>query len=53
MDIYGFLEKEKCTCGKNHTCDVAYVAVGENAISDLRDWVDGYTSILLVADENT
>lgn len=53
MDIYGFLEKEKCTCGKNHTCDVAYVTVGENAISNLRDWVDGYTSILLVADENT
>ena len=53
MDINKLLEGVSCSCGKNHTCDIKYVYIENNATSHLKDICKNYNNILLVADENT
>ena len=45
--IYG------CPCGRDHTCPISAVRIGEGAFSSLPALCEGYTCILLVADTNT
>lgn len=44
---------ENCECGKNHTCPMDYVIIGENALQSLSEICDKYQKILFVADQNT
>lgn len=53
MDINKILSGVECQCGKNHTCDIEYVYIENNAISRLTEICDKYDNILIVADENT
>lgn len=53
MDINKLLEGINCDCGKNHTCDIKYVYIENNATKCLKDICKKYNNILLVADENT
>ncbi len=53
MDIKQLLQGVNCSCGKHHTCDIGYVAIEKGAISHLTHLTEGYSSVLLVADENT
>ena len=36
-----------------HLCPIEYISIGEGAIDDLKKITEGYSGILLVADENT
>ena len=45
--------KQCCKCGKEHLCPIDYIKISEGAISDLSVIAEKYTSILVVADENT
>lgn len=45
--------KDICECGMSHKCPIDHVIIGENACASLPDLTEGYTNILLVADENT
>lgn len=53
MDIKNMLQGLDCTCGKHHTCDIRYVAIENGAISHLTELTENFSSVLLVADENT
>ncbi len=53
MDINKLLEGVSCSCGKNHTCDIKYVYIENNATERLKDICKNYNNILLVADDNT
>ncbi|MEE1042796.1 MAG: sn-glycerol-1-phosphate dehydrogenase, partial [Clostridia bacterium] len=52
---FGYLLKGKydCNCGKEHTCPIDGVSIGENAILDLNMYSHNYRNILLVCDNNT
>lgn len=45
--------KSDCLCGKNHTCPIKGVTIGNGAIKSLTAYAENYKSILLVCDENT
>ena len=45
--------KQKCACGREHICPIDRIAIGEGAIGELSDIAKSYTSVLIVADENT
>ena len=51
--INKLLKGIECECGKFHTCDIDYVYIEKNAISRLTEICEKYSSVLLVADENT
>jgi len=53
MDIQKLLQGVDCSCGKHHSCDIRFVAIEKGAISHLTQLTEDYTSVLLVADENT
>lgn len=54
MDINTMLKGIKCdSCSRVHKCDIEYVAIERGAISHLTELCEGYSSILIVADENT
>jgi len=53
MDIQQLLQGVDCACGKHHSCDIKFVAIERGAIRHLTHLAEGYTSILVVADENT
>ena len=53
MDINTLLKGFKCECGKMHTCDIESVYIENGAISRLGKLCEGYSSPLIVADENT
>lgn len=53
MDINAMLKGVKCSCGKFHTCDIDYVYIEDGAIARLSEICKNYSSILVVADENT
>ena len=42
-----------CPCGRDHTCPISAVRIGDGALRDLPELCEGYTRILLVADTNT
>ena len=42
-----------CACGMVHTCPIRFVSIGEGATSALKEVLEGYRSVLVVADENT
>lgn len=47
------LEGMKCGCGAVHTCDIEKVIIRSGAIEELRELTKEYSSILVVADNNT
>lgn len=53
MDINELLKGINCSCGRYHSCDIKHVVIEKEAISALRGMVQGYHSVLVVADENT
>ncbi len=53
MDINKLLKGVNCDCGKNHTCDIEYVYIEENATKHLIEICHNYKNILIVADQNT
>lgn len=53
MDINHLLQGFDCACGQHHSCDIRYVYIEKGAISHLTELTENYSSILLVADENT
>ena len=54
MDINSILNGVKCeSCGKVHTCSTKYVYIENDACKHLRELCKDFSSILIVADENT
>ena len=53
MDITALLQSRKCSCGREHRCDIGHIAIGRGAIASLQNLVQKDTTVLLVADENT
>ena len=53
MDISLLLNGTNCACGRHHTCSIKHIVIEKNAVSRLPELIDGYKSILLVADRNT
>ena len=54
MDINSILKGVKCSaCGKEHKCPIENVFIENNATAHLTELTEGYSTILLVADENT
>ncbi|MBQ7761845.1 MAG: sn-glycerol-1-phosphate dehydrogenase [Clostridia bacterium] len=54
MNLNQLLKGVECkACGKTHTCPIEHIYVESGAISHLSELCSDYTSILLVADENT
>ena len=54
MDFEKLLQnKEKCSCGKVHTCAIRKVIIASRAIRELEEELAAYQHILLVADHNT
>ena len=53
MDINKILEGIDCPCGKRHDCDISYVYIEKDAMRHLPEILEGFSKVLLVADENT
>lgn len=54
MDFAKLLKgKTDCACGKLHTCPIDHVCIGSGAVNVLPELTEGFTSVVLVADENT
>ena len=53
MNISQLLQAVPCPCGKEHSCPIQFVSVESGAIRHLTGLTEGYTDILVVADENT
>jgi len=53
MDIAKLLADKNCTCGRKHSCDIRCVCIETGAIKKLTPLTARYTSVLVVADENT
>ena len=53
MEINDLLKGVSCSCGRQHSCAIDYVAVEKGAVSHLALLAKDYRSVLLVADENT
>ena len=45
--------KRDCPCGREHTCPIEKVVIGEDAYGGLGEFASTYRKILLVADSNT
>lgn len=44
---------ERCACGRQHTCDIHHIVIGENALEWLPEICAPFSRILLVSDGNT
>ena len=53
MDMNELLRGVDCDCGRHHSCAIGAVYVERNVAARLPKLCEGYSSILLVADENT
>lgn len=53
MNVNKFLKQINCTCKKTHFCSIESVYIKNGAISKLSSLAKEYSSVLLVADENT
>lgn len=53
MDIKEMLKGKECSCGRYHRCDIGHVSIGQGAIEALREIIQDFEMILIVADENT
>ena len=53
MEINQLLKGIDCGCGKQHRCDIAFIAIERGAICHLSRLCADKQSVLLVADENT
>lgn len=53
MKINDLLKGVPCSCGRYHSCDIRHVVIEKDAISALANLVQDFSSILLMADENT
>ncbi len=52
-NIDKLLKGMKCECGQEHSCDIEKVIIRSGAIEELRKLTDNYSSVLVVADNNT
>lgn len=46
-------EIRNCACGKDHVCPIDHVMIEKDALRKLPEILDGYHSVLLVADNHT
>ena len=53
MDINEILLGVDCECGRRHTCSIEKVYIEKGAVARLAELCANYSSVLLVADENT
>jgi len=53
MNISQLLTTKKCSCGKEHSCDIQYVIIENGALQSLPSLCSSYANILIVADSNT
>ena len=53
MNISQLLLGRDCECGRRHDCAIKYIYIEKNAMARLPMVVEGFSKILLVADENT
>lgn len=54
MDFsYLLAGKKDCKCGREHSCPIDGVSIGNNAINDITAYAEKYKNILVVCDENT
>lgn len=53
MDIKDLLKPKICTCGMEHSCDIKEVVIEKGAISKIKQLVNNYNNIVIVADKNT
>ena len=53
MDMNELLRGVDCACGRRHSCAIGAVYVERNVAARLPGLCEGYSRILLVADENT
>ncbi len=53
MNVQNFAKDFKCACGKTHTCDIDYVIIKPDAVSEITKLSDKYNHILIAADKNT
>ena len=45
--------KHNCACGRDHTCDVRYVEIGEGVLQGLLEICRDFSRIHIVSDQNT
>ena len=53
MDMNELLRGVDCDCGRHHSCSIGAVYVERNVAARLPKLCEGYSRILIVADENT
>ena len=53
MDINKILQGVDCSCGRRHECDIEHVYIEKGALKRLGALCEGYSRVLIVADENT
>lgn len=53
MNIQKLLKGKKCTCGREHTCDIEHIIIKPGAINEIGNLIKSYNKIVLVADNNT
>ena len=53
MNLNKLLNRNNCTCGKAHVCEIESIYVETNALSRLTALTSSYNKILIVLDENT
>lgn len=54
MNIKELLNRDiVCECGRTHRCDIEKLEIKAGAINEIRETVENYNRILLVADKNT
>lgn len=47
------LTKSGCACGVDHSCNIKYVYIEDGAVKKLKTILKDFSSVLVVADENT
>ena len=53
MNFEELLKEKDCSCGMIHRCSIKHIIVESGAVSRVGSLLEGYHSILLVADTNT
>jgi len=53
VNIGELLKGRSCSCGMEHTCEIAHVVIDSGALQEVESLTKGYAHILLVADNNT
>lgn len=53
MNIQELIRGRKCTCGREHSCDIEHIVIKPGAINEIGGLIKEYNKILLVADHHT